>query len=78
MSIDDPWAIAQNALSGRSRVVALAHDWDEIVRSLEALVGHATSGVRWKSRAATYADARADSLLAEARLIREQLWNLAS
>lgn len=78
MSIDDPWADAQSALSGRYRVVALAQDWDEIVHALDALVGQARSGVMWQSRAATNANAHADALLSEARLIREQLWNLSS
>ncbi len=78
MSNDDPWASAHTALSMRSRVIALALDWDEIVLAIGALARHEGSGVRWQSRAAAYAEANADALLAEARSIRDQLWDLTS
>jgi hypothetical protein len=78
MSTDDPWASAHNALSMRSRVIALANDWDEIVRAIGALARHDDSGVGWQSRDASYAEANADALFAEARSIRDQLWDLTS
>ena len=77
MWLDDPWANALSAENTRARLVALAREWDEILRALESLHRDDEQPMRWQSATAAHAGADVADVLREARRVHDLLWALA-